>query len=184
MRASLPVLWLAGCAASVTPPAAPPAPSATPARADAAPGCPTGGYVVLSVHRADGSGESLGLRCRARSSEPARIVGQVFAWGEGGDDELPIDDAEADRLWRETVLAHRMRRWSSCDAPEVPGETRWRLELDDGDGLHFARCDRAPPDRWRQVWGALEEEPDPGLEQPWPFDGEYWRDELRYGWHP
>lgn len=183
------VVGSVGCAVATPARPAPFAPTAhvPPVQAAAEPTCPRGGFLRLVEHHTDGSSRTVGLACARnvrrgdewRVEGPAILVGETYAYGEGGDERIEISPVQAARLWGEIVVARDVRHWSSCAVRAEDHPVTVRLELDDGDGLHFARC-VGPVPAWRSLWSAIDAaipEPEPF---EWPYDGTYWGDELGY----
>ncbi len=103
-----------------------------------------------------------------------------FPAHEGDYDELDVDADAAAEIWSAVQDANYLE-WSSCD-DNTTGEL-WIVEIDDGVESRLARCADALPPRWQALREALEENSQSNAEEwngEWPFNGEYWQDELGY----
>ena len=169
------VALIVGCASASTISVSAPPTSGQASTATEVAGCPLGTRVVFHEVRADGSTTLLGLHC-GRESELE--IGEVFAWGEGGSERIAIDMDEADAIWR-IAQEHRWREWETCR--DEGARPRFEVEVDDGSSaLMFAHCDGRLPGAWSATLEALRNA-EPEVESfEWPFDGDYWRDELGY----
>lgn len=138
-------------------------------------GCPLRARVVFRQLGADGSETLLALHCDYAG--PQLEIGEHYEWGEGGSERIALERDEADAIWR-VVRASDWRDWDSCAAVEPP---RWSVEIDDGStALMEARCSGELPHAWRAIYDALDAAQPRFEEVEWPFDGDYWRDELVY----
>lgn len=164
---------VAGCASVPAP--TPQAPAPVGPEVARLAGCPSGARVVFREVRADGSQRIVGVHCGRRAELE---IGEVYEWGEGGSERIEIGRDRADAIWRVTRES-RWREWETCESSAA--RPRFEVEVDDGStALMYAHCDGHLPNAWRATLDALRAA-EPEVEPfEWPFDGDYWRDELGY----
>lgn len=152
---------------------------ATVARAEAAPDC-DGVEIELLVRDDEsvpegGWSRRIALRCHARGATLTYETG--CAECEIGTETIELARADATALWSEL----RGVSLASLECARATGALGHRIQIASARGVRVVECN-APetPAAWSALEAILSTARETEDAELWPYDAEYWRDELRY----